>query len=372
MPEPLSLVRLVGSAMARGQQQALARPELVQRVRAALLGRLASVQDTLEQPRMARYLKEQKEFLAAQDRPGFDESLGLATGFGLTHDEVLAYLHANVLVDMSASTPIERDGCTSWAHIVKAGGALVVKNRDYRGEHGALQQAFLHSDPAANARTLLCVGSLGSPGAFSSGINSAGLAVVDTQIGTRDHGVGWLRYFLMTALLRECPDVDAALAFIAAVPHAGGGSLVLGDACGTTACVALGHAQAPVITRSTPSAARTNHYLDPQMAARMVSPCDDLSDSSPLRLAQVQSYLAQHGNTMDVAKAQALMASHQEGASICLHADAGSLTQARTLSCVVYETASQTLHITNGNPCNTHWNRFALTELAASTFKHPA
>ncbi|MDO8318233.1 C45 family peptidase [Rhodoferax sp.] len=370
MTEPLNLIRLVGPALARGQQQALARPALVPRVRAAILERLASLQAILDLPHIKTYLTQQKEFLVVQDRPGFDESLGLATGFGLTHDEVLAYLHANILQDMSASNPVERDGCTSWAHILKAGGALVVKNRDYRGEHGALQQVFLHCDPSAGARTLLCVGSLGSPGAFSSGMNSAGLAVVDTQIGTRDHGVGWLRYFLMTALLRECADVDAALAFIAAVPHAGGGSLVLGDACGTTACVELGHAQAPVITRSMTSAARTNHYLDPQMAARMVSPCDDLSDSSPLRLAQVRSYLAQYGNTMDVAKAQALMASHQAGASICLHADAGSQTQARTLSSVVYETASQTLHISNGNPCNSPWTRFALPKLAAAAVKH--
>ena len=109
-----------------------------------------------------------------------------------------------------------------------------MKNRDYRGEHGALQQVFRHRDPERGARVLLCVGSLGSPGAFSSGINSDGLAVADTQIGTRDHGIGWLRYFLMTALLRECGCVADALAFIAAVPHAGGGSLVLGDArrCG--------------------------------------------------------------------------------------------------------------------------------------------
>lgn len=371
MPEPLTLIRLVGSALARGQQQALARPDLAPRVRAAILGRLASVQTTLDRPSMASYLKEQKEFLAAHDRLGFEESLGLAAGFGLTHDELLAYLHANILEDMSASTPIERDGCTAWAHSVGHGGCLVVKNRDYRGEHGVLQQVFLHCDPAAGARTLLCVGSLGSPGAFSSGMNSDGLAVVDTQIGTRDHGVGWLRYFLMTALLRECADVDAALAFIAAATHAGGGSLILGDASGTTACIELGHTHAPVMTRSTTSVARTNNFQDLQMAARMVSPCDTLSNSSPLRLAQVQSYLAQHRSTMDVASAQALMASHHAGASICLHADVNSQTQARTLAGVVYETASQTLHLANGNPCCSPWARFELPGLAAA-IKQPS
>lgn len=366
MNEALTPINLTGPAQARGQQQALARPTLVTQVRTAILGRLASVGPMLKNQSVVNYLKQQKEFLSAHDGPGFDESLGIASGYGLTHDEVLAYLHANILQDMSASSPVERDGCTSWAHSLKTGGALVVKNRDYRGEHGVLQQVFLHRDPARGARTLLCVGSLGSPGAFSSGMNSAGLAVVDTQIGTRDHGVGWLRYFLMTALLRECADVGEALAFIAATTHAGGGSLVVADACGSTACVELGHTQGPAITRSAISVARTNHYLDPQLAAQMVLPCDHLSDSSPLRLAQVQSYLGQHGNAMNLAKAQALMASHHDKGSICLHANADSQTQARTLSSVAYDTHALTLHIANGNPCNSVWARFCVSELAAA------
>lgn len=371
MPEPLNLITLAGSALRRGQQQALARPELVQRVRAAVLGRLASVQTIRDQTQTVIYLKEQKEFLAEHDRPGFDESLGLATGFGLTHDEILAYLHANILQDMSTSKPVERDGCTSWAHSLGSAGSLVVKNRDYRGEHGVLQQVFLHSDPDAGARTLLCVGSLGSPGAFSSGMNSDGLAVVDTQIGTHDHGVGWLRYFLMTALLRECADVDAALAFTAAATHVGGGSLVLGDASGNIACVELGHSIKPVITRSTSSVARTNNYQDVQMSARMVSPSDLLDTSSPMRLTQVQSFLLQHRSSMDVARAKTLMASHQDGASICLHAEANNHSQPRTLSCVVYETATHTLHLANGNPCDSSWARFDLPVRTEQTLRHP-
>jgi len=365
--EALSLIQLQGPALARGQQQALSRPTLVARVRTAILGRLASVQSMLKQPLVANYLKQQKEFLADQDRPGFDESLGIAGGYGLTHDEVLAYLHANILADMTASAPAERDGCTSWAHSIRCGGALVVKNRDYRGEHGILQQVFLHRDSVDGARTLLCVGSLGSPGAFSSGMNSAGLAVVDTQIGTRDHGVGWLRYFLMTTLLRECADVGEALAFIAAVPHAGGGSLVLGDACGITACVELGHTEAPVITRSMAWVARTNHYLDAGMASHLLSPPDDLNNTSQTRLSQVQSWLALQGGDIDLARAQTLMSSHQDQGSICLHAQANSQTQSRTLSSVVYDTHAQTLHISNGNPCNSVWTRFSLRELVAAS-----
>lgn len=366
MSEALALIGLTGSAMARGQQQAVSRPALVPRVRTAILGRLASLQAMLKQPSVSHYLKQQKEFLAAQDRPGFDESLGIATGYGLSHDELLAYLHGNILADMSATSPLERDGCTSWAHALRSGGALVVKNRDYRGEHGILQQVFLHTDTDNGGRTMLCVGSLGSPGAFSSGMNSAGLAVVDTQIGTRDHGVGWLRYFLMTALLRDCADVGEALAFLATVPHAGGGSLVLGDACGATACVELGHAREPVITSDVAWVARTNHYLDAGMARHLVSPQDELNNTSQARLSQVQSWLALQRGNLNLAGAQALMSSHQDQGSICRHGDADNQTQARTLSSVVYDTHARNLQISNGNPCNAVWECFSLHEPGAA------
>ena len=370
MPDALTLITLSGPALARGQQQAQRRPDLVSRVRSAVFGRLASCAALLQTVPATRYLQQQREFLYAHDRAGFDESLGIASGYGLAHDDLLAYLHANILSDMAQASGPERDGCTAWAHAAQA-GCLVVKNRDYRGEHGVLQQVFLHRDTDAPARTLLCLGSLGSPGSFSSGINSDGLAVVDTQIGTRDHGVGWLRYFLMTALLRDCADVDAALAMVAAVPHAGGGTLVLGDSRGAMACVELGHRSAPVVLRSAKAVARTNHCLDPLLAAQSTGPRDDLSDSSAGRLAQVQQFLDRQGPTVSVTAAQTLMGSHQAGASLCRHAGASSQTLARTLSCVVYETHSRTLHVSNGNPCDARWARFSLPDLTETVAPVP-
>ena len=45
----------------------------------------------------------------------------------------------------------------------------------------------------------------------------------------------------MTRLLRRCASVGEALAEIAALPHAGGGTMVLADAAGSHAAVELGH-----------------------------------------------------------------------------------------------------------------------------------
>ena len=97
----------------------------------------------------------------------------------------------------------------------------------------ALQRVFLHLDPARPDEDMFCVGTLGSPGAFSSGINAGGLALADTHVGTSAHGVGLLRYFLMTRLLRPVQG-RRGLAEIATLPHAGGGTMVLADATGTT------------------------------------------------------------------------------------------------------------------------------------------
>ena len=365
-------VELEGSDLERGLQQARCRPELVPQVRAAVLGRLRQLEAALARPGVAGFLHAQRGFLQLQDRPGFDESCGIAQGYGLVHDDLLVYLHANIVADLDASLDApeqpESDGCTAWAHAAGA-AALVVKNRDYRGEHGALQQVFLHRDPAWCERRLLCVGSLGSPGAFSSGMNSDGLAVADTQIATRDHGVGWLRYFLMTALLRTCRDVPQALAFLRAVPHAGGGALVLGDRHGQVASVALGHHTPSHVTQSTQWVAHTNHCTDAALARDVRMPAGDLTDCTFTRLQQVQAALSQAGARMDLVQARSLMSSHRAHGGICRHAQGEN---SRTLSCVVYDTGAATLHMSHGNPCTAPWARYPLAQAPAPQPQGPA
>ena len=361
MPDNHDWIILSGPAVERGQQQAERRPELAHLVRAAVTGRLCQLETALKRPQVVDFLQAQRHFLHTNDLPGFEESQGIALGYHLQHDDLLAYLHANIIADMDASlgapVPPDSDGCTAWAH---AAGhpALVVKNRDYRGEHGALQQVFLHRNPQWQQRMMVCVGSLGSPGAFSSGMNTDGLAVVDTQIGTRDHGVGWLRYFLMTALLRECRDVPQALAFIGSARHAGGGSLVLGDRQGRVAAVTLGHHTASTVAQSAQWVAHTNHCTDPSLARDERLPQGDPTDCTFTRLDQVQRALAHADGPMDVAFARALMSSHLEHGGICRHAQGDT---SRTLCCAIYDTHTGTLHLSHGNPCEAPWSRYDLS-----------
>lgn len=354
---------LRGDAFVRGQLQARLCPDQACAVRSAVHGRLDGLGAVLRAPWAVKYLADQWAFCRDHDAPGLAETRGLADGFGIAAETLFAYLHANVLADLATPAPLERDGCTAWAARRPGGdGAWVVKNRDYRGEHGALQRVFFHADPAWGQRTMACVGSLGSPGAFSSGINSDGLAVVDTQIDTHDHGVGWLRYFLMTHLLRHCGTVHGALESIAALPHAGGGSLVIGDATGAVAAVELGHR---FQLRETPTATwivRTNHYSDHSMAPEGLQRQGDAALQNSIdRHARVSAALRRLHGSLALAEIQALMAGHDlDGAAgPCRHADAGG---SRTLSTVIYQTRIPSIVMSHGAPCQGPWHTLALSD----------
>lgn len=384
-PAQTDLVHLRGTAHGRGRQQAERRPALREAVRAAVKQRLADVEVLRDRVPMRDYLARQADFLRTHDPVGQGELQGLAEGWGLPADDLLAYLHANVLsglaeavdpgaasASQAAAQPDPPDGCTAWAMVDDNGAARVVKNRDYRGEHGALQQVFLHeadegSEPRSPGdtgpvRRLLCVGSLGSPGAFSSGMNDHGLAVVDTQIGSRDHGVGWLRYFLITALLWRCTDVPQALALLREVPHAGGGTLVLGDARARLAAVELSHTHGAVVETSPAWVARTNHHLHEALARHQILARGDPGDSSAGRLDQIRARLQAAAGSLDRQAARALMSSHDQP-PLCRHARGAE--SSRTLSCVIYDTGARTLRMSHGNPCAAQWVSYRLHETGA-------
>jgi predicted choloylglycine hydrolase len=357
-PKHKPMLDFVGDSFGRGQSQALQAFGQVQSVRSAVTERLQMHAPVLARSDSTHYLQLQRDFLMAHDPEGLQEVQGIAAGFALELDDILAYLHLNILNDMHEPVQPAVEGCTSWARTDQRAAAWLVKNRDYRGEHGALQQVMRHSDPSCGDRQWLCVGSLGSPGAFSSGINSDGFAVSDTQIATRDHGVGWLRYFLMTALLRDCANVQQALEFVRRVPHSGGGTLILADANGQIAAVELGHQHQLTEPAHSGWSARTNHYLAPELEANRLAPARDaLNDSSPERLQVVTRVLQGLSDDINERFIQRLMAGHAVTGSLCRHpVDGGS----RTLSTAIYNTTMKTLLLSHGNPCAGHWQRYQL------------
>ena len=329
------LLLLRGDPCARGLGQAVASADAIEAVRAGVLGRLAGVR--IDTP----FMQPQRSFVQRHCRAACEEIAGIAEGYGLAEDELLAFLHLGVLSDLA------EDGCTAWARRCSEGGAILVKNRDFRSEHAALQCVALHDDPGLPWR-YLTLGSLGAPGAYSSGVNEAGLAVVDTHTAANDHRPGWLRYFAMTEILMRDAQVAAAIRRLERLPHVGGGCLVLADAEGDLAAIEL-TADGIAVERQTTAVARTNHFLlRPDAIARHRS--DPMARSSIGRLARIVDVIAES----DVAAARSLMANHAEGGreALCRHGEDGD---ALTISSAIYRTSPPMLHAAMGPPCRTAW-----------------
>jgi isopenicillin-N N-acyltransferase-like protein len=350
--DPPRLVELSGDAFARGRAQAAGGE--VRKVREVILSRVEEARaGGLLGGEAKRYLDAQRTFGERVDPLGMAELEGIAKGFGLTGDEVFTHLHLGILQDLAKLAPSSQDGCSAWAVGDGPDGPLVVKNRDFSGEHAGIQRVFRHDGPDLEQGPLLCISSLGAPGAYSSGMNAAGLAVVDTQVGVRRHRAGWLRYFLMTRILATAASVDEALRLIRWGPHAGGGTLVLADRDGAAACVELG--ATAVASEEAPVVCRTNHFTTTALAAETLARAESEIDANSIRRrAFLDSILP--GRAWGVADAKALMARHDE-APICQH---GGHDGTRTLSSTVDCCRSGVLDVCLGNPCAGQWHSIPL------------
>ncbi|PQO24141.1 hypothetical protein C2I36_04345 [Rhodobacteraceae bacterium WD3A24] len=357
---PADWLALAGAARDRGRQQAdHVSPTAAAQVRAATQGRIEQARaEGLLDPAARDYLAAQHSFAAAHDPHGLAELEGIAEGFGIVAETLFAHQHLGMLRDVARGATIDRDGCSAWATGDGPDGPLVVKNRDFSGTHQGIQRLMWHTGPDIATGGVMCLGSLGSPGAYSSGMNAAGLALADTQIGARHHRVGWPRYFLMTRLLARCATVAEALDFLRAVPHAGGGALILADTTGATAAVELGADHVEI--ESGALSLRTNHFVSAALAAQTLSATGQIDESSAARYAYLATTLPEARR--DIAGAARLMATHADpdggGAPVCQHAREGDETH--TLSSVIYSIREACVYFHPGNPCAGRWQNVRL------------
>ncbi|MCC2608871.1 C45 family autoproteolytic acyltransferase/hydolase [Neorhizobium petrolearium] len=357
--EPAFPVRLTGTAFERGLAQAAA-GVAHETVFAATIGRVeqARAEGVLDAAAL-EFLHRQRAFLLESDPHTMAELAGIAEGFDLPEDELFIHQHLSLLRDLSKGAGLDADGCSTFAIGEGPEGPLVVKNRDFSGIHVGIQRVFLHEGPDIETGRMLCVGSAGSPGAYSSGINAAGLALVDTHIGSRRHGIGWLRYFAMTRILATCRSVPEAIAFLRARRHAGGGSVTLADRYGHVASVEFGTDLLGV--EEGRRVWRTNHFVSPELSPFNFTDDGDRIDANSFdRFA----YLSREVPVGDwtVPRAARLMATHAADGPhcgpLCQH---GEKDAARTISSAIFACNMLQLYFLEGNPCEGRWRVYDLT-----------
>ena len=352
-------VDLTGTAHARGRLQADRCPDMIGAVRHAVEVRMAVSGERLLAPDVHNYLEELRRFHRHNDPEIMEELEGLGSGFGLPPARLFDYLMLSLVEDLD-TTGTGQEECTAFAATAADGGVLVAKNRDYRREHVAIQRVFRHRDPAWGGREVLCVGSLGSPGNFSSGMNSDGFAVADTASRTTAHRVGRHRYFLLTRLQTQCTTVADALGEIAATPHAGGGTLVLGDASGCMATVELGAETVAVEFRHGGRVGRTNHYVGDSTATlnRIDAAGDPRHRNSERRLATLRRLLSRKPGEMQIQDASAIL-SYRGGPDHEPLCRRGGRDLSETVSGAIYATGQRRLWFANGDPGCGNWTAYA-------------
>ena len=355
-------VVLSGTPRERGRQQAERCPDSVEAVRSAVDLRLAESAGALSAAGIRAYLADLRRFHERHDPEIMEEIDGIGIGFGIPAERLFDYLMLSLVTDLEPA----RNGpeeCTAFAACAEGGGAIVAKNRDYRREHAAIQRVFRHRDPGWGGREMICVGSLGSPGNFSSGMNSDGLALADTATRTTAHGVGRHRYFLLTRLLARCRTVAEALGEIAATSHAGGGTLILGDATGRLAAVELGSDEVAMEVRHEGWVGRTNHPVAGRTARRIRggAAAGARIRNSQRRLSTLHGLLGNATRRM-TAEAAAQVLSYRgdpDGEPLCRH---GGADLSETLSGSVYDTGRRRLRFADGFPSRGDWTTFSFSD----------
>lgn len=278
---------------------------------------------------------------------------GLADSLSLVWDDYFAYTIASYLTDRLKDQEYP-EGCTTWAaagEMTRDGAPLLVKNRDYRPDHQALQ--CLARIKPAHGTPYVCLTSAGSPGVFSSGMNAAGLAVADTYVASNDIGPGIARYSLMMHLLEQCSRVSEAVETLEAVPHFGDGTVILADVHGDMAVFELAHSVQAVRRPEEGFLVSTNHFSAPQTYTRWVDTNPPrLQGNSQARRQQVEAALRTGRSQVDVSWAQTLMARHGDDRNaICRHPEMEA--HAVTISTVIFLPRQTSLYVAGGLPCQT-------------------
>lgn len=347
----IRVLNLSGDARNIGRQHGEQVSDLRSQIQASIQSRLTTLRKS--SPDFSRYLKNIRQTWEEHAPETLEMLLGIAEALDLTWDEFFTYTIASYLTSC-LNQPSQSEGCSTWAangKITRDGAPILAKNRDYGPDHQSLQ--CLARVKPGHGNPFLCLTSAGSPGVFSSGINCAGLTVVDTFIPSTDIGPGIARYSLMMDILKNFSTVQEATYYLPTQPHFGDGSVTVLDARGDMAVFEIAHSVQAVRHSESGFVACTNHFTAPETRSLWVDkePVHLRGDSQG-RLRMINDALRSAKGQVDIPWSQAMMGQHSDSLSaLCRHAEIDPLSV--TISCVILLPRLASIYVANGHPCQT-------------------
>lgn len=280
------------------------------------------------------------------------EADGLAQGAEAPPWEVFAinaFEELEPLLGPAPAASLER--CTAFALTGPDGTVLAHNEQWYAGDSGNAAVIVAESDggPAFVSPTVVtCLPAVG--------MNGAGLAQGVMSLSAEDDARGIPRV-LVSRLALQAADLDDHVRRAAIDGRSGGYAYVVAASGGRTRIVetsARGHAvlEGP--------GGHTNHYLNPELAAR-----GDTSAGSTGRLARLRTLMAER-ELRTPEDAMEILRDHEgEPQAICLHPDPADGDEASSvLFSMVCHLEDRRMWVAAGNPCTAPYEEIDIPEVA--------
>ena len=287
-----------------------------------------------------------------------DEWRGIADGAGMPIEDVF---FANALTDFQdvlwQFSGVEVHGCTSFL----VGPAASANGNSMIGQtwdmHASAERfiSIFHRTPDDGPRSL----TLTTAGCLTLiGVNSAGIAVGNTNLRPTDARPGVIYLALLHQALRQTEWRDA-VSVITDTPRASGHNYIMAHESGARSDIETTAADHEEFSIEQPWFVHSNHYLSEKL-----KPLEDptvLRGSTEHRLARLASRMESHSEPFTPESLRRLLADHDGGdeTGICRH---GSGHDPRSCAFAVVDPKAGTIHAALGPACEASLTEFRLAD----------
>ena len=365
----LHRIRIEGNALERGEQYGEQARELIGRcieIYGEAFGHYAGWDWEQVREHAGRF----REPILAFDREYLDEIEGIARGAGLEFADVLAInVRTEVMFAAMArdATEVPRipPECSSIAVApsrTRGGRLLTAQNWDWLvGAAETLVLLEVSQPERPDYVTLVEAGLLAK-----AGMNSAGIALTtNALVCDRDTGSPGVPYHVLLRAILDSETASDALATLARAPRASSANYIVAQdsvvlafeaAPGDLGQIFVGYPDDDVVLH-------TNHFIHARATVSDVA--TQVMPDSPFRLTRLRQLVAGRSG-FDPESLQTVLSDHDTfPLGVCCHPDprVKNGPAYRTVMTVVFEPATKTMWIADGNPCEAPLQRFAFDDV---------